>query len=122
MTTLNGNTIYVRQDTDWVNQPRFAQLHILDSTSTTLHSLSTPSDMRTITAFLHDPSGGTAPATYDALVTVCRARTAVDLVDDQGDTTSVYVMSIEGSRIQNVAGATAAKKYTIQFTMELMKA
>ena len=120
--TLAGESIKIEQDTDWVTAPRFAALDILDSTSTTLHFLSTPSRRRSITGTIIDQSGGTAPQTYTDLVTAARAHVAVNLTTEQGSQGNVYILDITGQRVQNVTGATEAKKYVIRFTVELMEA
>ncbi len=122
MSTLAGETIYIEQDSDWVNAPRFAALDVLDSTATILHYLSTPSRHRSITGTIHDQSGGTAPQTYTDLVTAARAATAVNLTTEQGSQGNVYILDITGQRVDNTAGASAAKKYVIRFSVELMQA
>jgi len=120
--TLDGTGISLEQDTDWVSTPNFAVISPLDSTANTVHFLSVPSKRRSLTGHLIDISGGTAPASYDALVASADAHIAVDFVDDQSVTTSVYIMSITGQRVQNVTGAAAANKYVIRFSIELMDA
>lgn len=120
--TLNGTSINVEQDTDWQSTPSFAIQTPLDATSSNVHFLSVPSSRRSITGHLIDISGGSAPASYDALVTSCNNHVAVNFTDDQGDTTSVYILSISGQRVQNVSGAAAANKYVIRFSIELMDA
>ena len=120
--SLAGEVIYIEQDTDWVNAPRFAELLILDSSSSVLHYLSVPSRRRTITGTIIDQSGGTAPQTYTDLVTAARAHVAVNLTTEQGSQGNVIILDITGQRVQNVAGATAAKKYVIRFTVELIQA
>ncbi len=121
MSTLSGTTIFIEQDTDWVTAPRFAELLVLDASSSVLHFLGLASKKRTITGFLYDLDGGGAPADYAALVTAARDHVVVNLTTEQGSQGNVYVLSITGQRVQNVAGATAAKKYIIRFTVELMQ-
>jgi len=120
--TLGGTSINVENDTDWQTTPRFAELVPLDAVSSTIHFLSIGSKRRSITGHLIDIEFGTAPASYAALVASANAHIAVDFVDDQDDTTSVYIMSIAGQRVQNVVGASAAKKYVIRFSIELLDA
>lgn len=120
--TLAGESIKIEQDTDWVTAPRFAELLVLDASASTLHFLGLASKRRTITGTIIDQSGGTAPQTYTDLVTAARAHVAVNLTTEQGSQGNCYIMSIEGQRVQNVAGDTEAKKYVIRFTVELMQA
>jgi hypothetical protein len=120
--TLNGESINIEQDTDWQSTPGFAVLNPLDATASTVHFLHVPSKRRAITAHLIDISGGTALQTYTDLVSACDSHVAVTFVDDQSRSKSVYIMSISGQRVQNVAGATAAKKYVIRVSAELMDA
>lgn len=122
MSSLGGTTIYIEQDTDWQSAPRYAFLEVLDATSSTVHYLGVPSKRRTVTAFLYDVSIGSAPADYIALTTSCCNHVAVNLTTEQGSVGDVYILDISGQRVQNVSGDTAAKKYIIRFTCNLMDA
>lgn len=114
--SLAGVGIYIEQDSGWIPEPRYAEIDVLDSDETILHYLSTPSNRRVITATIwKSPSG------YETLVTASRAHEEVAFSGDV-DGGQVYIRSIEGQRVQNVAGASAAERFVMRFTAELTKA
>lgn len=113
--TLDSIGIHVEADSDWLSAPIFAVLDPLDSTVSTVHKLSVPSNRRAITAFLLG-SVDDAKNDYASLVSSCNTATAVTFVDDQSRSTSVYILNINGDRIPD------ADRYSIRFTAELLKA
>lgn len=113
--SLNGTEVHIEKDTDWISQPVFAELLPLDSSTTTVHKLSVPSNRRAITAFLLG-SVDDAKNSYSSLVTSCNNATIVTFIDDQGDSHAVYIMNINGNRIPD------RTNYSIRFNAELLKA
>lgn len=116
MGSLAGVEIHIEQDSGWIPEPRFAEIDVLDSDETILHYLSTPSNRRVITATIWK-----SPASFAALVVASRAHEEVGFSGDV-DSGQVYIRTIEGQRIQNVAGGSAADKFVMRFTAELTEA
>ncbi len=110
MSSLADVTIYIEQDSGWIATPRYALLDILDSTETTTHFLSSPSNRRTITGTILSDTGD-----YDALVTAARNHVSVTLTTDI-DSGTVYILSVGANRIQNIGAVDVHR-----FTAELME-
>ena len=116
MGSLAGVEIHIEQDSGWIPEPRYAEIDVLDSDETILHYLSTRSNRRVITATIWQ-----SPSDYDSLVSASRAHQEVAFSGDV-DSGQVYIRTIEGQRIQNIAGASAAERFVMRFTAELTKA
>ena len=114
--SLAGVGIYIEQDSGWIPEPRYAEIDVLDSSETILHHLSTPSHRRVITATIWK-----SPGSYATLVQASDDHEAVTFSGDV-DSGQVYIRTIEGQRIQNIAGDSAADRFVMRFTAELTKA
>lgn len=80
-------------DTGWRPAPRYAPQDVLDSDGTVMHSLSSPSNKRTIMG--HFVTG--AAAAYADLVATANSRATTTF---DGDT--CYILSVAGQRRQNI--------------------
>jgi len=107
--TLGGYTVYLEQDTGWVSSPRFALLDPLDSTETTIHKLSVPSNRRTI--------AGTVKNNYGSLEALGDAAAEIAFTTDDGSGGQCYILTISGQRIQNIGD-----DVWYRFTAELIAA
>ena len=110
MASLAGVTIHLEQDTGWIATPKYALLDPLDSTATTVHYISSPSNRRNVSGTIRSDEGN-----YDTIVTAARAHTSVSLVTDV-DTATVYILTVSAQRIQNVGATTYYR-----FSAELME-
>lgn len=113
---LNAVVIGIFNDSWWVSEPIFGELHVLDSTSDTLHYAGSTSDYRTINFWLEDPTDqiATIEGAYEA-------GTTVSFTDWLGNTENVKIRSFRVSRWLKDIKRTTSNYQVAQCQAKLMK-
>jgi len=93
LSSLAGKTIFIYKDSYWQAEPVFGELHVLDSTTTTLHYAGSSSQFRDIDFWMLDPSSD-----YSSLETPFKGGTTITLVDWLGNSSSVKIRELKISR------------------------
>lgn len=110
--SLDGNGIYVTDDTGWNTESGDAEHHVLESEETTIHDVGGPSSRRTWRGLV------VGQATRNALVAL-RGRNVTYITPMVGDITgSCRVMSLVAKSVQDTGDVTTPK-WTV--TAELME-
>jgi len=90
---LNGVVIGIYNDSWWVSEPVYGELHVLDSTSDTLHYAGSKSDYRDINFWLEDPVDQ-----FPTIEGAYEAGSTVTFIDWLGNSSSVKIRNLRITR------------------------
>jgi hypothetical protein len=114
--SLHSIPIGIFRDTYWIAEPVVGELHVLDSTETTLHNAGSTSEFRTIHFWLEDPTDDLPTLENDFA-----ALTTITLTDWLGDSYNVKIRDLRVTRHLKDVKRTASNYQVAQIQARLQK-
>jgi hypothetical protein len=108
---LNGERIYVEQDTGWKVERRSSEIDILDSNKTIIHDAGRKSYKRDITFVVF--SGYSS-----RILPIINNASGISLTSDQGAQGDIYIHNFEAERLQDISRNTPVYRVTMEITKD----